>query len=685
MAYSDRISYRPLYQKQTYSIWMFPRIFRSIAACLSLIIFIAIPVIHLNKRHIETNSSLFHKVNDNKPFFNSISKNIIVVIDGDQQATSLQPIYCKLSKKVENVYTHVIVTGKNRGMSGTRLIRFNSLFSNCDVSVYDLELRKGISSNENILPLVFQGINHALDQIRPDVLIYINDPENEAMRAVDAALVAASQSNNHITKIAIPIEHTKHLMWLTDLSFESLKNWNTPKIHLQIITQNRPESLTRLIKSLNSSIYIGDDVSLTINMDRGADPDTLKFSQTLDWTFGQKIVRHRVIQGGLLTAVVESYYPSDDNDYAIILEDDIELSPFYYIWAKYGVLKYRYSNDRNLSGRMFGISLYNIKINELNMAGRIPFNPALNLRGTKYPNQSPYLSQVPCSWGALYFPEIWREFRIYQNVRLNDALGLMLQDVKVPESRSNRWSKSWKRFFIELTYLRGYVMLYPNYENFISFSTNHFEKGEHNRVGKKKDPFQLPLMNEYILLDGLPGNRLPNFKDLPIMDLWGKVTSPNELIQRGRALQLEISSCPPNDFGELTYDPQDLLCVDEENVRIKMMNQSKSNENSAETPTIDKISNPDDKEKDSPLKEQIIPFDDKEDDPSLREQIVPFDDKEKVSSLREQIIPLNDKEDDSPLREQIIPFDDKENNSPSREQFLSIAEKKTLPRENENK
>ncbi|KAF0363401.1 conserved fungal protein [Gigaspora margarita] len=77
-------------------------------------------------------------------------------------------------------------------------------------------------------------------------------------------------------------------MWLTDLSFESLKNWNTPKIHLQIITQNRPESLTHLIKSLNSSIYIGDDVSLTINMDRGADPVTLKFSQTLEWTFGQK-------------------------------------------------------------------------------------------------------------------------------------------------------------------------------------------------------------------------------------------------------------------------------------------------------------------------------------------------------------------------------------------------------------
>ncbi|CAG8721971.1 13035_t:CDS:2 [Dentiscutata erythropus] len=602
MAYSDRISYRSLYQKQTYSIWKFPRLFRSIAACLSLVFFIVIPFIHLNKRHIDSNSSLFHKVNDHKPhkpLFNSISNNIIVIVDGDQQATSLQPIYCKLSKKAENVYTHVIVTGKNRGMGGTRLIRFNSLFSNCDVSVYDLELRKGISSNENILPLVFQGINHAIDQIRPDVLIYINDPENEAMRGVDAALVAASQSNNNITKISIPIEHTKHLLWLPDLSIEALKNWNSPKIQLQVITQNRPQSLERLMQSLNSSIYFGDDISLAINMDRGADPVTIKLCQTFKWTFGHKFVRHRVVQGGLLTAVVESYYPTDYNEYAILLEDDVELSPFYYIWAKYAVLKYRYGIDKSLSGRI--------------------------LRGTIYPNQSPYLSQVPCSWGALYFPEIWHEFRIYQNARLNDIHGLNLQKVIVPESRSNRWKASWKRFFIELVYLRGYVMLYPNYEDFVSFSTNHLEKGVHNRKDKKevKEVFGLPLMDKDIVLDGLPGGRLPNFKDLPTMDLWGKVTPIKELIQRGHKLHLKISHCPPNDFDELTYDPQDLLCVDEETVRIKMNKQSESEideilntskgteiieqiikeDNHAEKPTIDdKISILDGEEKNIPLK-----------------------------------------------------------------------------------
>ncbi|CAG8493867.1 20344_t:CDS:2, partial [Dentiscutata erythropus] len=481
--------------------------------------------------------------------------NIIVFVDGDQHANSLQAIYCNLHRKAENVYTHVIVTG--RGISGGELIKSNSLLPNCNVPVYDLELQKG---KKNILISIIKEISGMLDEIRPDVLIYINDPKNEAIRGVDAAFVAASQMNSTITKIAIPIEHTKHMLWLTDLSIEALKNWNIPNIQIQVITQDRPLSLSRLMQSLSSSIYFGDNVHLTINMDRGANPVTVEYCQTFKWPFGQKNVRYRVIQGGLVAAVAESYYPTTNDDYAIILEDDIEVSPFYYIWAKYTVLKYRYGTDRSFVGRMFGISLYNIRISELNMTGRKPFNAAKVLQDTKYPNQSPYLSQVPCSWGALFFPEIWREFHYYLDARLADVSGPQLQQIVVPESRSIRWSRSWKRYFIELIYLRGYLMLYPNYKNFTSFSTNHAEKGVHFK-GKKQTALLLPLMEEDSILEGLPDSHLPNFEDLPTMDLWGTVVPPKEIIQRGRELHSKISRCPPNNLDELSYDSRDLLCV----------------------------------------------------------------------------------------------------------------------------
>ncbi|CAG8696533.1 11056_t:CDS:1, partial [Dentiscutata heterogama] len=353
--------------------------------------------------------------------------------------------------------------------------------------------------------------------------------------------------------------------------------WNTPNFHIQVVTQNRPASLKRLVDSLNSSIYLGDNVHLTINIDEDADPKTLKYTQDFEWRFGEKKVRHRLVQGGLVAAVVESFYPADNNDYGIILEDDIELSPLYYIWAKYNILKYRYGPDRILSGRMFGVSLYNSKHVELTLPKQKKFNAALVLDPTKYDRRSPYLCQIPCSWGSVVFPEIWREFHHYITARLKDANGPNLQEIIVPDSRSNRWSNSWKRFFVELIYLRGYVMLYPNYNNFVSLSTNHHEEGVHVHLknGKPKKGFLLPLMKKDIISEGLPNGVLPDYRNLPIMDLFGRVVTLKKIVDRGHKLHNKISLCPPSNSATLTYNPKDLLCIDK---KKKIGGKSTSND-----------------------------------------------------------------------------------------------------------
>ncbi|CAG8447526.1 1034_t:CDS:2 [Funneliformis caledonium] len=497
-------------------------------------------------------------------------ENTDLLIDGEKQGLGLQPIFCQLSSH-KNVNTHVIVTGQGRGLSKAGLKNFiNEKNSSCEVSIYDLDIKT--NNKIGVLELVFQATSHFLNQIQPDVLLYIKDSENYAIRGIDSALLAASSLG--VTGISVPIEDAEHLIWLAHLPIEALKHWNTPKVQVQVITQDRPDSLARLVRSLKSSHFFGDEISLTINMDRGADPVTKEYCRTLEWPFGQKNIRHRIVQGGLMAAVVESYYPKDDHDYTVLLEDDVELSPYFYTWTKYGILKYRYGPDRVHSSRMYGISYYGSKINELYPPGRRPFDPAIFLEGTNFPFRTPYLWQVPCSWGAVYFPEVWREFHDYFPARLQDLSGLNLQNITVPETRSNRWKKSWKKFLIELIYLRGYVMLYPNYENFMSFSTNHAEAGTHIHLveGKPRpnDIFGVPLMEEDVVLSGLPGGRLPNFTDLPTLDLIGNVVPREELIQRGRSLQSEVSLCPPSESDELTFDPKDILCVNEERRQIAM-------------------------------------------------------------------------------------------------------------------
>ena len=66
-------------------------------------------------------------------------------------------------------------------------------------------------------------------------------------------------------------------------------------------------------------------VPLSISLERNASPETHTVVGELDWPHGQVTVRHRVKQGGVLLAVTESWYPRNDDEYGILLEDDIEL------------------------------------------------------------------------------------------------------------------------------------------------------------------------------------------------------------------------------------------------------------------------------------------------------------------------------------------------------------------------
>jgi hypothetical protein len=118
-------------------------------------------------------------------------------------------------------------------------------------------------------------------------------------------------------------------------------DWHVPRVDLSIITYNRPRSLHRLLTSLQKAHYFGDVVNLRINIEEGADHEVFETIEQFSWQAGSVTVTHRVQHGGLLAAVVESWYPHSDDSYGLILEDDIELSPLFYAWLKMSLLRYR--------------------------------------------------------------------------------------------------------------------------------------------------------------------------------------------------------------------------------------------------------------------------------------------------------------------------------------------------------
>lgn len=79
------------------------------------------------------------------------------------------------------------------------------------------------------------------------------------------------------------------------------------RIQISVITQNRAPSLTRLLQSLSQAHYVGDTIDLSFNMDSAVDSETLNVVDQFPWPHGKKIVRRRIIQGGLIRAVSESW------------------------------------------------------------------------------------------------------------------------------------------------------------------------------------------------------------------------------------------------------------------------------------------------------------------------------------------------------------------------------------------
>lgn len=340
------------------------------------------------------------------------------------------------------------------------------------------------------------------------------------------------------------------------------------------ITDQRAKSLRRLLSSLNNAFYLGDkNVEVAIHMEKTSDKETQNLVQDFHWEHGEKKIRHRIRKGGLMPAIVESWYPASDDHYGVILEDDIELSPFFYIWTKYSILKYRYGYQDAIDKhkKIYGISLYSPRNLELLPAGRVPFSPEPVLEKGGYNKRTPYVTPIPCSWGAVYFPEHWREFHNYLTNRLDDnGFEKKMYNITVPKSRSERWKKSWKKYFIELVYLRGYVMVYPNFEAFESFSTNHLEYGTHVKKNKKDsraqakiDAFRVPLMQNDHILNQLPENRLPNLDKLPVLNLWGQLESSLETLDDiGSRWHSRVSSC---ERAGSDFDPSDLFCPFPEN------------------------------------------------------------------------------------------------------------------------
>jgi hypothetical protein len=350
------------------------------------------------------------------------------------------------------------------------------------------------------------------------------------------------------------------LEWVAVMPPSAMAQWHTPSIDISVITHRRPESLSRLLHSLRCAHLLGDQLDLTFSLEAGSDNETVRLARTWAWPHGARHAYRREVKGGLIAAVVESWTPSTDHSYGVLLEDDIEVSPHFYVYAKLLLLRHVYASAADGGGggvapkSLLGISLYTPRLVELTMPRR-----KIDLYGLLGPHRPSrhagagglghlFLQQLPCSWGQVFFPGPWMDFRRYMRRRLHESAPAVV----IPRSACcPGWSTSWKKFLIELSFLRGYVVVYPNFANQSSLSTNHLEPGEHikgkaNKLKHKPIDFTVPLLHNPSELRYLwtalssadsaasaPLAPLAPLHALPTLDLFSDISSLDALVARG--------------------------------------------------------------------------------------------------------------------------------------------------------
>lgn len=418
--------------------------------------------------------------------------------------------------------------------------------------IFDLAIGalSGISNSEvPVVQAVYASMKGLIKIHNPSLVIAVSDIDSNVGKALKMASETSTNSSN---LVLLPRPSVSKVLWMANLRSTALPNWNRMRLSVNIITQNRVKSLTRLLNSLTNAYYVGDEVPISFNVDSKVDEATIKLINSFNWPHGPKTLRRRIIQGGLIRAVSESWYPSSDDDFGLLLEDDIEVSPYYYLWIKYAVLAYHYDPQVSLP-ELSSISLYTPRLVEV-VKERPKWN-ATDFFKRIHPN-TPYLHQLPCSWGAVFFPKHWREFYVYMNARFTEDA--KQNPVQIPRSRTNGWQASWKKFLIDMMYLRGYVSLYPNFPGQASFSTNHMEPGAHisakdNVVRHDKSDFEVPLMKvDFFGL--LPNAKLPPASKLPSLNLFNQAVSLKGLKAAGAKLGQDVLECGAGEI--VTVDHQ---------------------------------------------------------------------------------------------------------------------------------
>lgn len=241
-------------------------------------------------------------------------------------------------------------------------------------------------------------------------------------------------------------------------------------IAICVVGYNRIISIKRLLNSINNASY-DTIVPLIISIDKSETNEVELYADSFNWEFGpKKIIKHKY-NLGLREHILQCGNLLDEFDALIVLEDDIEVSPSFFQYAKQNIEKYY--NDPTIAG----ISLYSFHVNYHN---NLPFTPLQT-------ESDVYLMKCAQSWGQVWMKKQWEAF--FKWYKKNDS---DFQELSHLPKSICKWPKSsWLKYHTRYCIEENKYFIYP----YISLTTNYSDAGVHSK--QSTHIYQVPILYGY--------------------------------------------------------------------------------------------------------------------------------------------------------------------------------------------
>ena len=244
-----------------------------------------------------------------------------------------------------------------------------------------------------------------------------------------------------------------------------------PSFRVVVLTWTRHRALRRLLRSLEHAHYNGSVIQLELHFDGPTEKkrrewnQTMGVAQTFHFSHGEKIIKVARENGGLRRAWLNAW-PSaglEGDVQTLILEDDIEVSPWWFKWLTIMWKTYGHRND------LGGITL--------NRQQQLATKGWDGEQFEVLNGNLPFLNKIVGSWGFSPHPRHWRRFLDSEREWINST-------PKIGKLGINRWMKTkkgsvWTMFWMKWSLQRNLYTLYVTCPGKTALAIHHREAGEH--------------------------------------------------------------------------------------------------------------------------------------------------------------------------------------------------------------